>query len=203
MNGCRRLITAKPLARTIVRAFVALSLMMLPVTTASAQGRDFSNQDILEKNFTGQTLDGANFSGASIVHSRFFQASLRGATFQAADIRGGSSFSEADLTGADFRGVTSFNFIADKANFTRANFEGVDFNRFGGTNLNFRDANLSKSRGMGICGPCNFRGADLRGANLLGLSQHPNNNFTDAVYDNATRWPTWADPDALRARRVD
>jgi uncharacterized protein YjbI with pentapeptide repeats len=175
---------------------------MLVAVDLHAQGRSFENEDISGRDMSGQTLDGTNFTGATLRNVNFRQASLRGAIFKDADLRN-ASFYKVDASGADFSGAEMGANGMDNANFSRANFEGVEFkNNPTAFRVDFRGANLKKTKGWFICSACDFRGADFRGANLLRLNPHPEIRFDGAVYDEATRFPGWLDPERLRFRRA-
>jgi uncharacterized protein YjbI with pentapeptide repeats len=65
--------------------------------------------------------------------------------------------------------------------------------------LTFQGADMHKTTIFGNLAGVNFRGADLRGANLDGTENITGANFRGTVYDEATRWKI--DPAAAGAIR--
>jgi uncharacterized protein YjbI with pentapeptide repeats len=181
----------------IVLAFCGVSEL------AFAQARDFREQDLGGRSFVGQALDGADFTGGVLRGTQFNQASLKGAIFQEADLRG-TSLAGADLTGADLRRAI-MPFFGDDTILTQANLEGLDMKDAGLFAVVFRGANLRGTTGWGSITNCSFRGADLRGANLITawVSGRTDGMFTGAQYDSSTRWPKWLDVETSGAKRVD
>jgi len=168
-----------------------------------AQGRSFKDKDLSSQSLNGQNLAGADFTGATLQWTNFTGANLRGAIFADADLRS-AALTSADASGADFRNaLVALGFSANYTNFTGANLEKLDFKGTKMYKANFTNANLRGTTGWGSCAECNFRGADLRGANLITAeSGGPSGSrvFFGAIYDDTTVWPAWVDVAASGAR---
>jgi hypothetical protein len=175
-------------------------------TAAAAKGLSFAEQDFSGRNMRGQNLDGADFTGALLKSTDFNGATLRGAIFKEADLRG-ATVTKTDLSGADLRDAL-MPFFAHETNLSRANLEGLDLRSAATFQVNFNGANLRGTSGWADVTACTFRGADLRGANLVaarnvGGSETMNDIFSGAIYDATTRWPTTVSLDTLKAKRMD
>jgi uncharacterized protein YjbI with pentapeptide repeats len=145
------------------------------------KGANFMDATLKSCSFRGVTLDGANFEGADVRLSSFHRASAKGANFKAALVGLGTTFNSCDLEGADFTGV----------NFGSMTLEEI----------NFKGANLQKTTGYGSGWRLNFAGADLRDADLSGLTHSaPMANrdwkFKGARYNAKTIFPKGVDPAA-------
>jgi uncharacterized protein YjbI with pentapeptide repeats len=189
-------------AQTSISIAVFAIIFALCLSGSSySQSRSFKDQDLSKRSFAGQNLNGADFSGATLQDANFSNANLKGADLREADLRN-ATFYMADLTGADLRNIIG-PFHANDANFSNVNLEGVDLKGYLHQKVSFRGANLRNTTGWS-CSDCNFRQADLRGANLLGLSQNMQPSlFIGAIYDDETGWPSWmggAPPAAKRAQ---
>lgn len=184
-------------------ALLVLAAMFVGVGELQAQSKSFQNEDISGRDLANQNLDGADFTGATLTRVTFSRARLKGAIFKDADLRG-AAFYKADVSGADFTGAELSANGMDEANFSRAILEGVDLKgNITGFRVNFRGANLKRTKGWNICSACDFGDADLRGANLLRLMPHPETRFRGALYNDSTRFPTWFDPVQLGLRKAD
>jgi uncharacterized protein YjbI with pentapeptide repeats len=170
---------------------------------AWAQARDFRDKDLSERKYQNAQLDGSDFTGATLRNADFYRASLKGAKFVDADLRS-CVFSRADLAGADFTGAV-MPFIVLDANMAKAKLEGLDLKQASTFGVNFEGANLRNTKGWEEITNANFRGADLRGANLGGVRKTDlkPDQFKDAVYDAKTRWPQWLDEEMLGARKAN
>ena len=183
--------------------FALASLIFLVAAQQGfTQGLDFKDKDLVHRKYNDQRLDGADFSGATLRDTSFYRASLKGVNFQDADLRN-TEFTGADLTGADFRNSIGPFISTGETNFSRTNFEGLDMHGITLYQANFRGANLKNTRGWGRVTNCSFRGADLRGANLMSAKAYSAEGmFVGAVYDENTRWPAWVDVEQSGARRA-
>ena len=182
--------------KTVFSYLGALAVMgALSTSLAFAQSRSFKDQDLNGKSFAGQALDSADFSGATLVGVNFRGASLKGAKFDGAQVQN-TNLAGADLTGADMRNMfgVQYLFFSQKTNFTEVNMEGLDLKGQPFYQVNFRNANLRHTTGWNQIFNCSFRGADLRGANLMSAQQGGTEGmFVGAIYDESTIWPKWFD----------
>lgn len=177
--------------------------LLLSTTLVLADGKDFHDQDLTNKKFTGEALNGADFSDAVLSNTDFSKASLKRAIFRGAVFKyvyGG----DADFSGADFR-ETNFTGQFNGADFSKANFEGITAkSEFGFYNAKFRGANFKNSKGWkGDFYNCDMTGADLRGANFRGAKFSGDTILRNALYDDDTSWPNDFDPKAAGAKLSD
>lgn len=193
--------------KAVFSYLVALAVIgALSTSLAFAQGRDFNGQNLNNKNFEGQALNGANFSGATLVGTNFRNASLKGAKFDGAQMQN-TNLNNADLTGADMRNMFGVPpiFYTHNTNFTQVNMEGLDLKGSAFYGVNFSNANLRGTINWDQIGFNNFRGADLRGANLRSAPDQRGSTegrFFGAVYDDQTIWPEWFDVVKSGARKA-
>lgn len=120
---------------------------------------------------------GCDFSGVKWAGRNLSRISLVGSDFRNADLHG-ANFSYANLSGVDFKGANLRN-----ANFANANLNGCDMRsadltgtNFGGAQLNGCDIDIAglapeQSRALvTACVGCDFKGVNLRGQDLRGVS---------------------------------
>ncbi len=166
---------------------------------AADKPEDHSGQDRTGASFIKKQLQKANFEEAVLVDADFSEAEAPGANFQGADLTR-TEFRRADLTGADFRGAMLketrfFQTILNEANLEKADFSSITL-----SGAKFKKANLRKLKGIASVAYVDFSGADLRGANLVGMTIYNNTaEFRKAKYDSQTRWPKGFDVEASGA----
>lgn len=181
-------------------AVVAISSSCL---WAADKPLDFSGQDLPGRDFSKQSLVKANFEDAVLKKANFTEALATGANFQGADLTN-AYFQQADLTGADFRGATlTIQTRFYLATLNEANLEKADLSLVRLSDVKLRKANLKKLKGIGTVENCDFSEADLRGANLVGMTIDNASRFRMAKYDSQTRWPKGFDVAASGAILVE
>ena len=157
-----------------VLSFVGTSVFGVP--RQSRCGEQDSNQDEQQNSDQGKrtTLDlrGINFKAAMLQQATFRGTDLTGAVFQ-----------EANLQEASFEGKPDTALSLSAANFQRANLLNASL-----TNVDLQNANFSQA---------NLRGANLSNTENLALAV-----FEDAVYTNATRFPTGFTPDNYQLLKI-
>jgi hypothetical protein len=126
-------------------------------------GLDLSGAALAGVDLASLPLAGARFDRARLTRAWLLEADLKRASFREADL-GEAWCAGADLQGADFAG----------ASLAHANLRGCDCRGARFPNCNLDEVNLS---GGNLCG------VDLSSANLRGVV------FTEAAYDEGTRWP--------------
>jgi hypothetical protein len=126
-------------------------------------GLDLSGAALAGVDLASLPLAGARFDRARLTKAWLLEADLGRASFREADL-GEAWCAGADLRGADFSG----------ASLAHANLRGCDCRKASFQNCSLDEANLS---GGNLCG------VDLSSANLHGAV------FTEASYDEGTRWP--------------
>ncbi len=177
---------------------LAISILLIAsALPAFAQGKDFKDKDIKDKTFDGSALNAADFSEATLSSVMFRNVSAKEAKFTGALIKFFSVF-DSDFTGSDFR-ETQPTGLVETSDFSKVNMEGVKLNvRF--HRVKFKGANLKNTTGWSGIFDCDFAKADLRGANLRGVTVDPSSNFRGAIYDKDTTWPEGFDPVAAGAK---
>ncbi len=130
-----------------------------------------------------QFEDGADLSQHDLVGARLADAILYTAdlgdspNLRDADLRGAGLpryLQNADLRGADMRGVNLFNKDLSGADMRNANLQGADLKRTRLEGADMRNANLRNADLSGqYLRETNLEGADLTGANLEGASLRP------------------------------
>lgn len=159
----------------------------------SIRGADLTNTNLRGANLTGANLSVANLTkanleGANLARANLTAADLIEATLFMADLTG-TDLDRADLTGADLTGanleaahIRVATFV--RANFTEATLFMADLRGANLTGADFTEADLTEADLV----RADLVRADLRGANLHGT------NFTEAKYNQYTRWPKGFDP---------
>lgn len=166
---------------------------------AADKPKDFSGQELTGGNFAKQRLEKANFEDAVLKQANFNEAVLTGANFQGVDLTN-AEMKQAEMTGADFRGAILENTALFQAVLNEANLEKVDLSKVPLSGTKFRKANLRKLKGIGSVAFVDFSGADLRGADLVGMTIYSNTAmFRKAKYDSQTKWPKGFDVEASGA----
>ena len=164
--------------------------------------RDESEKDLRGKKFKGEDLEKTNFKGANLSEATFEGANIKDCNFQYADLDR-TTLWDAVITGSDFRN-SNFAFVSCQgADFSKCNFSGVDISRTHLKDCNFRQADLSKVKGMNEVTNCDFTGADLRGANLSQAVNFETSKWRAAKYDAKTRFPRLFDPEEKGCIRAD
>lgn len=95
------------------------------MTASSLDGRDFSNMNLENSDFSFSSLKDINFNGANLRNAKLRFSSLDGTTFRNADLRNAdlsfSSLSDVDLTGANVDGA-NFSFTSQEKSFRWQDF---------------------------------------------------------------------------------
>jgi hypothetical protein len=183
-----------PMLRSFIAASrVSLLTLLLIASSAFAAPKDFHDQDLKEKIFSGGTLNGADFSDAILKNAKFEGASLKRANFKGADLTG-VWLTEADLTEADLTDVKGIP-LCIHSHFDHAKMQRFDLKT---NDCTFKGADLREAKISGYTYNCDFSGADLRGANLRAMAVPPKgqseNRWKGALYDDDTAWPDGFDP---------
>lgn len=177
------------------------ALTLVPVRSGSADGpEDFTGESVAKRSFAGKVLEKAVFEGVDATQADFTGARLAGANFNGA-ILSGANLRDADLTGADLR-LARLEFpTVSHTDFSKAQLTGVDLSHVYLQDSRFRGADMRDLRGIGSCATVDFRGADVRGANLMGFKEGSSTpcKWRGAKYDRATKWPQGFDPSAVEA----
>ncbi|TDE11726.1 histidine kinase [Dyadobacter psychrotolerans] len=101
----------------------------LKMTASSFDGRDFSNMNLENADFSFSSLRGTNFDGANLKNAKIRFSSLDQTTFKNTDLRNAdlsfSSLTDVDLTGANVEGA-NFSFTSQDRT-----FEWKDFSLIG------------------------------------------------------------------------
>lgn len=129
----------------------------------------------------GTTLAGANLAGAELCGADLHYAVLNGTEFRLADLHL-ASLLESDLVGAHL----------EHANLRGADLRGADLRGADLTNADLEGADLREANLAGA----NLRSTRMRDACLWGTV------FTDALYDQDTRWPLAFRADAHGAKEA-
>ncbi len=176
--------------KTTYRVSGSILCCVLSACVTWAQDVTFSSpRDYQSRDFSGQVLNGADFSDSNCFLTNFRETKLVGAIFRDARL-GSASLSYADLRKADLRNAILSNASLQNADLTQANLAGADLSGVSVQNAILRGANLSKTKGLVDGTGADFRDADLRGANLLEMKDYSNSaRYTNAKYDQTTRWP--------------
>ena len=100
----------------------------LRMTASSLEGRDFSNMNLENADFSFSTLSGTNFNGANLRNARLRFSFLEGTTFKDADLRNAdlsfSSLTDVDLTGANVEGA-NFSFTSQDKSYSWKDFNFI------------------------------------------------------------------------------
>ncbi|TLV00587.1 histidine kinase [Dyadobacter luticola] len=95
------------------------------MTASSLDGRDFSNMNLENSDFSFSSLREINFNGANLRNAKLRFCSLDGTTFKNSDLRNAdlsfSSMSDVDLTGAQVEGA-NFSFTSQERSFRWQDF---------------------------------------------------------------------------------
>jgi 2-iminobutanoate/2-iminopropanoate deaminase len=175
-------------------------------------GQDYSTQDLSNKDFSRSNLVEADLSYANCSNSifkevNFQKAVLIGARFIGSDLTGadlrdakleGTNFRDAKLVKANLEANTLYlaqsEGFYDKKKERELSFSQKDaVQSSGGTDsdngsLQMQGANLRNAAILGNIARVNFRGADLRGANLLKTMGINDAVLRGAIYDADTHW---------------
>jgi uncharacterized protein YjbI with pentapeptide repeats len=191
----------------LARANLASARMSRAVLAGADMSEvDLSEADLIEANLGAANLrsaklDGAAMGGAILSKSDLTGASMPGITLEAADLSDvifdGANLAKVkldkvilkgnQLRGCDFREATlTHAMLIDvdlrSANFANAKLENVALMRCTLDGACFLKADL---RGLRVCEPCSFVGADLRGAWIDGATLRQA-DFTRADFSGAT-----------------
>lgn len=180
---------------------LAAVLTLMPLATSfTDEPQDFTGESLVERSFAGRILEKAVFEAADATRADFSGARLAGANFRGA-ILASARLWEADLTGADLRLAKMEYMSVNGTNFSKASFVGSDLSLVYLQKSSLRDADLRGLLGIGSCATIDFRGADLRGANLMGFKEGSSVlcKWRGAKYDRTTKWPQGFDPSAVEA----
>lgn len=128
-------------------------------------------------------------SGVSdLVHGDFRSANLAGQDLKNRDLSG-TKFEKANLSSADLSQSS-----IKKSSFTRANLSGTDISYVQGNQTAFVHVNFSNSKfiesnfNSSHFAGCNFSSADLRGADFTDAYLEDDNNFSNTISDENTRF---------------
>jgi uncharacterized protein YjbI with pentapeptide repeats len=151
--------------------------------------------------YVRQWFSGKDFTGTHKMSGHYRQSRLNGTNFQGMKFRG-AEFEQCDLADANMQGAVfgpGTKFFRSTLN--GANLQGADFSGATLDSVNFRGADLRKSKGMTNVKKINFQRADLRGADLSKI-RNPLDQvvWTDAIYDAKTKFPAGFDPAAVGAK---
>ena len=184
-----------------LRSSLFLALVLVVAGAGAVRAEEvFSGEDVSKRSFARKPLEGALFDAAIANETDFSEARLARAVFRGAQLAE-ARFDRADLTGADFREAamrwTSFT----DTDASGANFEGCDLSKAHLRRTVLRGANLRNLVGIGTGEALDLRGADVRGANLLGFEEGGGTpaKWRGAKYDRSTKWPKGFDPAAAEA----
>ena len=134
---------------------------------------------MLNENYAGQFLENVDFNGRLVSKTTFDGANLKGASFKGVESFQFLSFKDADLSGADFSQVTISRVDFSGANLSGANFSGI------------------------FCSDCRFDRADLTGARF-DQAGFNNVSFDSAELQNASfSAQIWYSVDFTGARNLD
>ena len=97
----------------------------LRMTASSLDGRDFSNMDLENADFSFSSLKDINFDGANLQNAKLRFSALDRTTFRNSDLRNAdlsfSSLTDVDLTGAKVEGA-NFSFTSQEKSFNWRDF---------------------------------------------------------------------------------
>jgi uncharacterized protein YjbI with pentapeptide repeats len=180
-------------------ALALLGLLCLRAGVARAE-EVFTGEDVAKRSFARKVLEGALFDAAIATETDFTEARLARAVFRGAQLAE-ARFDRADLTGADFREATMRWTSFTDADASGANFEGTDLSKAHLRRTILRGANLRNLTAIGTGEALDLRGADVRGANLMGFQEGSGTpaKWRGAKYDRTTKWPKGFDPAAAEA----
>lgn len=187
-----------------LRISLAIALLASFGAAATAQaGEDYSAQDLGKRDFGGKQLEEANFEDAVLKEARLEKAILTKANFKGADLSN-ANLAYVDATEADFREARLYYPSLYQATLNKANFEKCDLSMASLSYVKLREANLRNLKGIGTILEADFYKADLRGANLVGMSDaSKQSSFRKAKYDKKTKWPKDFDVEASGAELVE
>jgi uncharacterized protein YjbI with pentapeptide repeats len=195
------------------------------ISGARFSGTNFSGADLrdasLNGDFTGADLTGAKASYAGFSNSPYEQ-SISFARVKAQGLVADDSFfaspdfTDADLSGADFRNAAFFSPQFIGTDLRRANFAGATLRGYDGPAASLARANLAGAslQGADLMGiklndatldgadltNAKLRAADLRGATFKDATL-TGADLATALYDDGTVWPDGFDPVAAGARK--
>jgi len=186
------------------RLHLGFAVALLVSFAAAAQaGEDFSGQDLAKRDLSNKQLEEANFEDAVLKEAKLERANLTKAVLKGADLSN-ANLAYVDATEADFRDARLYFTSFYQATLNKANFENCDFSMLNISYAKMREANLRNLKGIASILEIDFYKADLRGANLVGLSDASGrSNFRKAKYDKKTKWPKDFDVAASGAELVE
>jgi len=186
------------------RLHLGFAVALLVSFGAAAQaGEDFSGQDLAKRDLSNKQLEEANFEDAVLKEAKLERANLTKAVLKGADLSN-ANLAYVDATEADFRDARLYFTSFYQATLNKANFENCDFSMLNISYAKMREANLRNLKGIASILEIDFYKADLRGANLVGLSDASGrSNFRKAKYDKKTKWPKDFDVAASGAELVE
>jgi uncharacterized protein YjbI with pentapeptide repeats len=174
----------------------------------------FEKSDLSYANCSHSVFKGTDFRGATLKYANFNQSDLSEADLREADTFG-ASFRDAKLARANLSGLTLYLAGAlqlleekddpDESSAVRRARSNIKFalqdvdvrpDRDNGS-LSLQGANLRNALIFGNLERVNFRGADLRGADLTKTANLQQAILRGAIYDSDTNWKI--DPAALGA----
>ena len=163
---------------------------------AFAAGKDYSDQDLPRRDFSSKDIEGSNFESSGLKEANFTSAQAAHCNFKGADFDQ-TVLNKADMSFCDFRKCKFEYPRVSETDFSSANFEGADLSHATFIHVKFRNANLKNLKGITNSQRSDFRGADVRGANLTLFKEGVGelSKFRGAFYDRATKWPKGFDPE--------
>lgn len=145
--------------------------------------------DLSSKNLTHADLADANLANADMSGISMYYADLTGANLTEADMTFATApavnYNHANLSNAELLNADMSHSTMVFTCFTGANLHGVTLNDSDLSNANLRETNLNYTDLI----RCNLSGADMTGA-----LNCENADFTDAIYNLKTIFPTEFDP---------
>ncbi len=142
---------------------------------------NFRNTELLNVIFSGADLRGADFSGAKLDGCNFDGAQLVGAKFENLKSAHESTFKNAILKHANFRGAGYMDYskfdgaVLDNADFSASYIDGASFKNASLRNAKFLKTHIERA---------NFQGADLSSADFSEV-EFRNHNMCDAKFIKA------------------
>jgi len=185
-------------------------------------GARFGGADLSGANFVECSLDGADFAGATMVKTAFVasrgeRVSFRDAHLAQGVFAHGSSFADADFTGADMERANLRGTLLIGARFDHANLAGADLSECDASGATFERANLKGAllirtklvegqlaganlmdvlASKAIIAGASFAGANLYRADLSRVVGDARTSFADAEVAQVRVLPKAAPPKA-------
>jgi uncharacterized protein YjbI with pentapeptide repeats len=134
----------------LIGGILIAGLWLMTAIASPVWALNYSQQNFVEADFSGQDLRGSTFDHANLRSTNFSQANLQGVRFFSANLES-ANFEGADLRGADLESAR-----LTQTNFTNANLEGAFaintlFNGATVTGADFTDVLLSKKSLVVLC----------------------------------------------------